>query len=87
MPQANGPWAEIVLHALNGRDGQYPIAPVTLDSDGNVYSAWYGGYFKGKCSDGGCGTVFKLAKRAEGKWSHATLHAFDGRDGPCPLLA
>jgi uncharacterized repeat protein (TIGR03803 family) len=88
VPQANGKWSEVVLHAFNGTDGELPWSGVTFDVAGNLYgTTGFGGYLKGKCSDGGCGTVFKLAEGATGKWSLTTLHAFDMRDGAEPTTS
>ena len=35
----------------------------------------------------GCGVVFKLTPRADGKWVYGVLHRFTGRDGANPAAA
>jgi uncharacterized repeat protein (TIGR03803 family) len=51
----------ITLHAFTGKsDGGYPLAPVILDSNGNLYGTTFQGGDM-KCAPGqGCGTVFKI---------------------------
>jgi uncharacterized repeat protein (TIGR03803 family) len=53
-----------VLHTFTGApDGRWPLAPVTRDSDGNLYgTTLYGGSLAGQsfCSKTGCGAVFKI---------------------------
>lgn len=84
-PGANGKWHETELHSFDIADGEYPFAGVIFDAAGSLYGTTYlGGDYKGKCSDGGCGTVFKLAPDARGKWAYTTIHAFNLRDGYSP---
>jgi uncharacterized repeat protein (TIGR03803 family) len=50
-----------VLHNFTFVDGAQPAAPPILGSDGNWYGTTVdGGNTTGKCSSGGCGTIYKL---------------------------
>ena len=76
--------AEKVIHAFQGgSDGATPyFGGLIADAAGNAYGTTAGG--GDGCSDGGCGTVFKLTKgRKEG-----VLYAFKGgSDGAAPYGA
>jgi uncharacterized repeat protein (TIGR03803 family) len=67
---------EKVLHSFAGgtTDGEYPLAGVIVDADGNIY---------GNTETGGSddvGTVYEISKT--GKF--ALLHSFNGTDGKYP---
>jgi len=71
------------LHALydfqNVNDGAYPMAGLIKDNAGNLYGTTLEGGTG--CTNGGCGTVFKLARDG----TKSTLHAFaGGSDGADP---
>ena len=71
-----------VLHSFSGgADGATPMAGLTPDAAGNFYgTAQYGG----DPGCGGCGTVFKLARK-NGAWVFTPLYAFHGgTDGAWP---
>jgi uncharacterized repeat protein (TIGR03803 family) len=53
---------ETVLYNFKGgADGKYPLGSLVRDSAGNLYgTAGNGGRSNSRCSDYGCGTVFKL---------------------------
>ena len=68
-----------MLHSFSydhGSDGVYPVASLTLDSAGNLYSTTsYGGTYD-------LGTVFELTPTADGVWTERVLHNFGyGTDG------
>jgi uncharacterized repeat protein (TIGR03803 family) len=80
------PAGALVFNA-NGNDGYFPQSGLIIDSAGNLYGTTiYGG--RGVCSSTfpfGCGTVFELARTAEGNWREKILHEFGpGEDGPYP---
>jgi uncharacterized repeat protein (TIGR03803 family) len=79
-PKAGGGWTEKVLHSFgNGKDGIAPYAGLIVDTAGNLYGTTaLGGPF-------GSGTVFELARKADGIWTHLTLFGFTGgEDGAFP---
>lgn len=74
-----------VLHTFTGApDGRWPLAPVTVDSNGNLYgTTLYGGSQAGQsfCSTTGCGAVFKI----DPDGNETILHAFGtATDGAFP---
>ncbi len=82
-------WTESVLYAFptDGTAGSYPVAPITLDSAGNVYGTTYYGGSSAACGSLGCGTVFKLTKPASSQtqWTASTLYEFtNGAGGSAP---
>ena len=84
--RANGKWTERVLHSFDddGKDGYTPVAGVIFDKIGNLYgTTTYGGTYGSACNSHGqgCGTVFQLTHRANGKWTESVLHSFHGKDG------
>jgi uncharacterized repeat protein (TIGR03803 family) len=82
--ELNSNGKESVLHSFTGTggDGQYPLAGLVRDADGNLYGTTYnGGIYGGVCGSSGCGTVFKVD--ANGK--ETRLHRFSGTpDGWLP---
>ena len=74
-----------VLHTFgSGKDGSVPFGPLTLDAKGNLYGSTSAGGGLG-CEGSGCGTVFRLTQRPNGKWSEEALHNFaDSGDGAGP---
>jgi uncharacterized repeat protein (TIGR03803 family) len=85
LTPSNHGWTQSVLYSFTGgNDGAYPIAPVILDSAGNLYGTTiFGG--TGSCYNGtGCGVVFKLSPSDTG-WSQTVLYSFTGGgDGAQP---
>jgi uncharacterized repeat protein (TIGR03803 family) len=79
--QANGKWADTILHSFNanGTDGYLPEAGLIFDSAGNLYGTTY---------EGGAnfyGTVFELTPAGGGVWNETILHNFgNGTDGSEP---
>lgn len=81
-PRPIAPWRETVLHSFHcGADGELPIAPVTLDSAGNIYGTTpYGG-----SSPSAGGVAFELSLSG-GTWKETVLHTFQGKsDGEIPF--
>jgi uncharacterized repeat protein (TIGR03803 family) len=80
VPESGGTWKEHVLHrfAQFHNDGQLPYAGVVMDGSGNLYGTTIeGGNFRnGNVCLVGCGTVFKLARGADGHWTEVILHNF-----------
>jgi len=68
---ANGTWTETMRHSFGRRtDGRNPYGGLVLDQAGNVYGTTAGG----GAYDGG--TVFKMARSANGKWTETLLYSF-----------
>ncbi|HEY3778357.1 MAG TPA: choice-of-anchor tandem repeat GloVer-containing protein [Rhizomicrobium sp.] len=65
---------ETVLYAFDSENNGMPVAPLLLDSSGNLYGTTIG-------DTGAGGTVFKLAP--DGK--ETVLHTFQGGDGSEPM--
>ena len=81
-----GKWKETVLHEFGSfdMDGVKPSwGALFLDSSGNLYGTTDGGgKYRDQCS---CGTVYKLAPGANGKWKETILHSFEqGPGGTAP---
>lgn len=86
-PSAGGKWKETVLHSFGGTDdGAVPYAGLVLGRHGILYGTTYsGGTSSNNCAyPGGCGTVFELTPRANGKWTETVLYRFKGPDGANP---
>lgn len=89
IPQAGGGWTGTMVHLFNhdGTDGFRPLGGVIVDSAGNLYGTTvYGG--TGTCFLNGCGTVYELSPKGNGRWSEKILHNFanDGVDGTNPYV-
>jgi hypothetical protein len=84
-----------VLHTFIGEhneDGAAPMHGVVLDRAGNLYGTTFNGGLHGAAGDvcftfsddGGCGTVFKLAKHGS-SWIYSQLYKFEAApDGNFP---
>ena len=75
-----------VLHSFTGgQDGANPWAGLSMDRAGNLYgTTFFGGYNQGYCDPGGCGAIFKLARKGPG-WVFSPLYSFQGNnDGANP---
>lgn len=72
-------WTERLLYSFcpGGfpcRDGQGPTAGLVFDRSGSLYGTAHGG---GAACDGEfCGAVFKLTRRADGRWAYSVLYGF-----------
>jgi uncharacterized repeat protein (TIGR03803 family) len=80
-------WSETVIHYFqNGTDGFFPLTPLVMDKEGDLYgTTTYGGDGSDQCDIGirvgGCGTVFKLTRSSGGTWTEQILYAFAGGTG------
>jgi uncharacterized repeat protein (TIGR03803 family) len=87
-PQSGGGWATTVIYSFKGApDGAGPSGSLALDTEGNLYgTTGSGGTGERVCHIwAGCGTVFKLAPAAGGKWKETVLHSFTSdTDGQFP---
>jgi uncharacterized repeat protein (TIGR03803 family) len=82
-PSGGGNWTLGKTYSFTGNaDGGTAIAPVILDSVGNLYgTTQFGGALSG---DEGFGTVFELTPSGS-SWTEQTLHTFTGgNDGSNP---
>ena len=84
-PNGIGGWNPSVIHTFTGgpKDGLGAMGTLVLDQAGNVYGTTILG------GSDGCGTVFKLSPRKQGKkkgeWTERILHSFKGgKDGEWP---
>ena len=72
---SNGLWEETVLHNfVGGKDGASPISTLVFDAAGNLY----GTTSEGGAAGCGCGTIFKLAHKADGTWAERVSYRFQG---------
>ncbi len=83
-PNGSGGWTERVLHSFDRddrTDGAYPIAPLLVDGNGNLYGTTFNGGIHDE------GTVFELSPEENGEWTETVLHSFknDGQDGDYPF--
>ena len=82
FPNGHGGWTEKILHSFPAFDGDglYPIASLTSDASGNLYSTTRDG------GATGAGTVFELSHNLDGSWSETILHSFTSYspDGSSP---
>ncbi len=82
-PTPSGNWKEKVIHNFSGytTDGSQPLASVTFDTHGNLYSTTYG------AGTYGYGIVFELSPATGGTWNEVILHNCNGADCEGPLGA
>jgi uncharacterized repeat protein (TIGR03803 family) len=79
----NGNWQKTVLYAFpDCADGCIPGSTLVFDKKGNLYGAASGG--NQGCGPDTCGTIFKLTRQKNDKWSYSVLHKFRGPDGNFP---
>jgi len=65
-----------ILHNFgSSSDGAAPYGPPTRDEQGNLYGTTVAGGGSG-CGGNGCGTVFQLTPKGNGKWGEQILYAF-----------
>jgi uncharacterized repeat protein (TIGR03803 family) len=82
-PARDRNWKEAILYGFGDPEkGVAPASGIVRGSGGVLYGTTaLGG--SGGC-DSGCGVVYKLAPKANGKWTYTVLHKFDGTDGGLP---
>ena len=71
-----------VLHTFDCNDGAYPIAPLVLGTNGNLYGTTQAGGLSGTGS-AGAGTVFEITSGG----TFTTIHNFNFADGAVPMGA
>jgi len=73
----HGVWVEKVLHRFDGGSGGGgPVGGLISDPAGNLYGTTILGG-NNQCQ-GGCGTIFRLSRKAKG-WKRTTLYRFTGK--------
>lgn len=79
----NDRWAFTILYDFPKHGyGWGPVGTLIWDAKGNLYGVTAAGG-NTACEDG-CGTVFKMSPRANGKWAYSVLYRFNGQDGELP---
>jgi len=75
--QAGAKWGEKVLYSFQGgTDGAIPFGSVLFDAAGNLYGMTsVGGHSHIGCLSG-CGTIYELLPRSDGRWHERVLHRF-----------
>jgi uncharacterized repeat protein (TIGR03803 family) len=80
----HGRWALTILYDFpRHKDGWGPVGTLVWDAKGNLYGVTAAGG-NTTCEDG-CGTVFKLSRRASGKWRYGVVYRLDVQDGEQPV--
>src|SRR5579863_1331877 len=77
VPTPNG-WqaADLYDFRATGGDGQIPsFGPLVADSAGNIYGVTSQGG-SNVCGNGGCGTIYRLSRQADGTWQETILYNF-----------
>jgi uncharacterized repeat protein (TIGR03803 family) len=85
LSPSGGQWSETILHTFTGgSDGEAPVAPMVLDTQGNLYGTTDQGG-TGSCGGASCGLVFKLTPTGN-DWTETVLYRFKGgkEDGGIP---
>jgi hypothetical protein len=75
-------WVHKVLYRFASiLDGNDVVAPLALDSSGNLFGMTQGGGNGNGCvPENGCGTVFELQRQSRG-WREIVLYRFSGQNG------
>jgi uncharacterized repeat protein (TIGR03803 family) len=83
-----GGWNLGILHEFTCRngDGCEPYAGLVMDAAGNLYGTTAHGGGSNRCG-AGCGTVYELSPKSDGRWKETILYNFGGAgDGVFPSL-
>jgi uncharacterized repeat protein (TIGR03803 family) len=69
-----------ILHTfVGGEDGSFPLAPLFIDSKGNLYGTTNsGGGARSGCAEIGCGTVFEIDSTGKETIAHAFIVQSEG---------
>jgi uncharacterized repeat protein (TIGR03803 family) len=80
------PWGSLTtLYMFTGASDGCNPSQLVEGSDGNLYgTAQEGGYFNNQCSEGGCGTVFKVTPQGRLTTLHKFCAQLDCTDGDYP---
>jgi len=82
LAYAGGAWTETILYSFPGEflgpNGDLPIGGLAIDHAGNLYGVTQAGGTAGK------GTVFTLARAADGTYTERIIHSFNLADGNLP---
>jgi uncharacterized repeat protein (TIGR03803 family) len=79
---SDGHWKAAIQYSFTGgANGGGPSGGLVMDKFGDLYGATVNGGDP-LC---GCGVVYKLAPRSNGKWKYTVLHRFTGYDGAQPF--
>ena len=85
-PSTDGAWGETILYSFGDHgfgDGCIPEGSLVFDTAGNLYGTTQTAVGAGE--GGPQGTVFRLARNADGSWTESVLHSFQEKDGISPL--
>jgi uncharacterized repeat protein (TIGR03803 family) len=83
-PAGSGYSEKILFSFFDGADGYEPLAGVVADASGALYGTTHTGGLKNKCTNQGCGTVFKLTPSSAG-YRETTIYSLKGGDGARPV--
>jgi uncharacterized repeat protein (TIGR03803 family) len=79
-PTSGGTWKKTNLYEFTGgSDGGVPVGNLAIDAKGNLYGVTEQGG-TGGCDTvlgGGCGVVFRVSPKSNGKWKYSVIHDFD----------
>jgi uncharacterized repeat protein (TIGR03803 family) len=86
-PTASGGWSFRTIYQFGAHhnDGYNPWGVLTLDGAGNIYGTTIAGGNGSYLNCNYCGTVFKLAPAASGRYTESVIYNFQGlKDGSFP---
>ena len=85
VSQQGSQWKESTVYGFTSSDGSTPESGLVSDGQGNFYGTSVRGGNGGRYCQGNCGTVYKLARDAKGRWTRSVLYSFKGgNDGAAP---